>query len=110
MSTTVISVEDVSKAYRLGMISGRTLKHDVAVWWARARRKPNPNLKIGQEHLETQRGENFWALKGLSVEIKQGEALGIIGRNGSGKSTLLKILSQVTAPTGGEIKIRGRVA
>ena len=98
------------KAYRLGQIGGGTLKEDVSRWWAKLRGQPDPTLKIGQEHHARKMGEQFWALDNVSFEVKEGEVLGIIGRNGAGKSTLLKILSQVTTPTTGEIKIRGRIA
>jgi len=110
MCETAISVENVSKAYRLGQIGGGTLREDVARWWAKLRGKPDPFLKIGEEHHARKIGEQFWALDNVSFQVKQGEVLGVIGRNGAGKSTLLKILSQVTTPTSGQIKIKGRIA
>ena len=58
----------------------------------------------------SQGSEDFWALKDVSFEVKQGDRVGIIGRNGAGKSTLLIILSRITEPTTGRIKIKGRVA
>jgi lipopolysaccharide transport system ATP-binding protein len=106
----VISVEQVSKSYRLGQIGGGTLKEDFARWCAKLQGKPDPLLKIGEEHLARHIGELFWALDNVSFEVKEGEVLGIIGRNGAGKSTLLKILSQVTTSTSGQIKIKGRIA
>lgn len=108
--STVISVENVSKAYRLGQIGGGTLKEDVARWLAKLQRKPDPFLKIGEEHHARKMGDTFWALENVNFEVKEGEVLGVIGRNGAGKSTLLKILSQVTMPTSGLIKIKGRIA
>jgi lipopolysaccharide transport system ATP-binding protein len=110
MSNTVISVENLSKSYRLGQIGTGTLANDLKVWWAKVRGKPNPLLKIGQVDQGNLDGEILWALKNINLTIEQGEALGIIGRNGAGKSTLLKILSRVTAPTCGEVKIRGRIS
>jgi lipopolysaccharide transport system ATP-binding protein len=107
MNQPVIVAENISKAYRLGQIGSGTLTNDVKVWWAKARGKPNPLLKIGQEELD---GETLWALRDISFSIDQGTVLGIIGRNGAGKSTLLKILSRVTAPTEGRIKVKGRIA
>ena len=107
MSDPVIIAEDISKAYHLGQIGSGTISNDLKGWWARVRGKPNPLLKIGQEDLD---GETLWALRGVSFSVEQGTVLGIIGRNGAGKSTLLKILSRVTAPTEGKVKVKGRIA
>jgi len=108
--TTVISVENLSKSYRLGQINTGTFSRDLEAWWARLRGKPNPHLRIGETDHGNRDGEEIWALRDVSFTVEQGEVLGIIGRNGAGKSTLLKILSRVTAPTSGKIKVKGRVA
>ncbi|TAK44758.1 MAG: ATP-binding cassette domain-containing protein [Saprospiraceae bacterium] len=107
---TVISVEHLSKTYRLGQISTGTFTNDLKLWWAKMRGKPNPLLRIGEKDIGNRNGEELWALKDVSFTVEQGEVLGIIGRNGAGKSTLLKILSRVTAPTSGRIRVKGRVA
>lgn len=107
MQDTVIKIDNLKKKYRLGLIGGGTLTADLQSWWARVRKKEDPNLKIGEDVVEK---KEFWALNGINLEVKKGETLGIIGANGAGKSTLLKILSRVTAPTEGEVKIRGRIS
>ena len=107
-NSLMIRVENVKKQYRLGQIGGGTLTHDLQSWWARVRGKEDPNTVIGTD--QRLFGQTFMALNGVDLTVYQGEALGIIGRNGAGKSTLLKLLSRITAPTEGEIKIRGRVA
>lgn len=110
MSNTVISVEDVSKSYQLGVINTGTFSGDVQRWWANLRGLPDPHLKIGQKDHGNREGETLWALRDINFTVQQGEAVGIIGRNGAGKSTLLKILSRVTAPTSGAIKVKGKIA
>lgn len=106
---SVISIENVSKSYRLGVIGSGTLREDLQSWWHRMRGLPDPNLRIDQMHKAVE-GHTLWALQDVSLDIQQGEVLGIIGRNGAGKSTLLKILSRVTAPTSGRIRAKGRIA
>ena len=108
MSDVAIKIENLKKRYMLGAIGGRTLNAELQSWWARKRGKEDPNTQIGQD--TSRYGETFWALDGINLEIKKGEAVGIIGANGAGKSTLLKILSRVTAPTEGDVWIDGRVA
>ena len=103
-----IKVENLSKYYRLGVINNGTLFRDIQSWMARKRGKEDPHAKLGSKYDST--AEGFWALKDLNFEIKKGDRVGIIGHNGAGKSTLLKLLSQITSPTEGDIKIKGRIA
>ncbi|MBK8640042.1 MAG: ABC transporter ATP-binding protein [Chromatiaceae bacterium] len=107
--SVVIQVEHLSKYYRLGLIGGGTLREDVNRWWAKLRGQPDPLLPIGESDHGNRKDGQIWALRDINLEVKQGEILGIIGRNGAGKSTLLKILSRITAPTEGRVKIKGRV-
>ena len=104
----IIEVCDVKKEYRLGAIGGTTLNAELQSFLAKLRGREDPNKKIGAR--EGKAGERFLALDGVSFSVQPGEAVGIIGHNGAGKSTLLKLISRVTAPSGGEIRLRGRVA
>lgn len=108
MQETIIQIENLKKQYRLGAIGGGSLKGDLQSWWAKKKGKEDPNAKIGVASQNSEKA--FWALNGINLEVHRGEALGIIGGNGAGKSTLLKILSRVTAPTEGNIKVKGRIS
>ncbi|MCD6064164.1 MAG: Polysaccharide transporter, ATP-binding protein, partial [Flavipsychrobacter sp.] len=112
MNRQVIQVENLSKLYRLGEISTGMLTQDLKRFWAKVRGKEDPFMKVGTENDRTKNdGSDYaWALKDVNFTVNQGDTVGIIGKNGAGKSTLLKILSRVTSPTEGNIKIRGRIA
>lgn len=112
MSDTVITVENLGKKYVIdhAQVGGYDTLRDLVINAARrtGRRLLHPfNGLTGAANGHT---EEFWALKDVSFELKQGEVVGIIGRNGAGKSTMLKILSRITEPTTGRVRIRGRVA
>ena len=112
MSNTVIDIENIGKQYMLGTFGTGTLSHDLNRWWARIRGKEDPFLRVGEVNDRTKKGKSdfVWALRDISFDVQQGDVVGIIGKNGAGKSTLLKILSRVTSPTLGTIKIKGRLA
>ena len=103
----VIRLENVGKNYQLGKINGTTIQQSLQSWWAKKNGREDPNRRIGQR---IQKDGSFQALAGVSCEIYEGERVGIIGRNGAGKSTLLKLLSRVTVPGEGTIKIRGKIS
>jgi len=109
MSDIAVRVEHLSKMYRLGVINSGTLRKDIQTWLALKLGKEDPNSKIGENKYAGDK-DHFWALKDISFDIKKGDRVGIIGKNGAGKSTLLKILSRITAPTEGVVKIRGKIA
>ena len=106
MSSSAISVQSVSKLYRLQhAAAGSQSFRDLLTGLATAPFKRFRELSGNDRSLE-----DFWALKDVSFDVREGEVVGIIGRNGAGKSTLLKILSRIVEPTSGEVRMRGRVA
>ena len=107
---TVVQIENLYKEYKLGVIGHGTLYRDLQSLWANIRGKEDPNSIIGNENSINNRKRNILALNNINLEIKKGDVLGIIGHNGAGKSTLLKILSRITSPSNGRIKMKGSVA
>ncbi|HZG67171.1 MAG TPA: ATP-binding cassette domain-containing protein, partial [Herpetosiphonaceae bacterium] len=102
MSNTIIHVENLGKRYRIG---------ETGAAYGMLKESLVAALKAPFRGRRPERGgaTEFWALRDVSFEVKQGQILGIIGRNGAGKSTLLKILSHITEPTTGFVRMRGRV-
>lgn len=111
-SNLVIKVEGLSKQYRLGQIGTGTISHDLNRWMAKLSGKEDPYAKVGTVNSRSVKSNEAyaWALKDINFEVAHGDVLGIIGSNGAGKSTLLKLLSRVTSPTTGSIKVKGRIA
>ncbi len=113
MSKPVIKVENLSKAYQIGQIGTGTISRDLERFWiTKIMGREDPFLRIGETNDRSVKGNSdiVWSLKDINFEINQGDAVGIIGKNGAGKSTLLKLLSRVTGPTTGSIKVKGRIA
>ncbi len=113
MSQIVIQVENLSKAYQIGQIGSGTISRDIdRLWQMKILGKEDPFLKVGETNDRSIKGDSniVWSLKDINFQINQGDAVGIIGKNGAGKSTLLKLLSRVTSPTTGSIKVKGRIS
>ncbi|MBK7940716.1 MAG: ABC transporter ATP-binding protein [Flavobacteriales bacterium] len=110
MGPVVIEVEGLGKSYRLGSIGSGTIADELRRGWARLRGRTDPDAPVDAASPGRAQGKVFHALSDVSFRLREGEVLGIIGRNGAGKSTLLKLLSRITAPSGGFIRMKGRVA
>lgn len=113
MNKPVIQLENISKAYQIGQIGTGTISRDLERFIAtKILGKEDPFLKIGESNNQNlkENSDIVWSLKDINFEVNQGDAVGIIGKNGAGKSTLLKLLSRVTSPTTGQIKVKGRIA
>jgi lipopolysaccharide transport system ATP-binding protein len=111
MANSVISVENVSKCYLVGrQRGGHYSLRDRIGHGVRKFARNIGELARGHNLVHGGDVEEFWALKDVNLKVNHGDVLGVVGRNGSGKSTLLKILSRITEPTEGRVRIRGRVA
>lgn len=112
MAENILEIENLSKMYKLGEINTGSLSTDIQRWFSKIANKPDAYEKLAEVNDRQIKGESafVWSLKDVNFNVKQGEVFGIIGKNGAGKSTLLKLLSKITKPTQGSIKIGGRIA
>ena len=112
-SSLAIEAKNLSKKYRLGTIGMSSLRDDLSRWWNRNNKEAS-DVKKGSAHGHSDyrmiNNSEFWALHDLNFSVNKGEVVGLVGANGSGKSTLLKILSRITEPSKGQVKVRGKVA
>ena len=112
MSGSIIEVENLSKQYRLGQFGTGSIAHDLNRAWHKLRGKEDPYLQLTKNNIRdiNVSADYVWALKDISFSLNKGEVMGIVGKNGAGKSTLLKLLSRITSPTKGTIRMRGRLS
>jgi len=110
MNDAVIIVENLSKKYRIKHYGETSLPRYSALRDVIASKFTGLFENRKSKTKSRKSVEDFWALKDVSFEVHRGEVIGIIGRNGAGKTTLLKILSRITEPTEGRVRIKGRVA
>ena len=112
MAEDILKIENVSKIYKLGEINTGSLSTDLQRWISQIRGKGHSSEQIAEVNDRSVKSSSgyVWSLKDVSFSVKQGEVFGIIGKNGAGKSTLLKLLSKITKPSKGIIKIDGRIA
>jgi lipopolysaccharide transport system ATP-binding protein len=111
MSEVAISIEDLSKIYKLGQIGTGSISHDLNRFIARVLNREDPSSIIGSNNkIAKNKNSYVKVLENISFNVNKGQVFGIIGKNGAGKSTLLKIISQITKPTNGRVKYKGKIA